>query len=156
MRAHVQGVYDADVDPVGVRAWAALLRVHAAVVPTLDQELKRAAGLPLAWYDVLLELAHAPNHRLLMTELGDRTVLSRTRVSRVVDELADAGYVERAAHETDRRATYAVLTAAGRRRQRSAAPVYLAAISAHFAQHLRADELRAVSAALERVLEAEG
>ena len=143
------------MDADGSRAWGALLRVHAAVVPTLDRELQATTGLPLAWYDVLLELAHAPECRLLMSDLGDRAVLSRTRVSRLVDELVAAGYVERVPHQTDRRATYAVLTASGRRRQRSAAPVYLAAISDHFGRHLRAAELSALSAGLERVLQAE-
>jgi DNA-binding MarR family transcriptional regulator len=139
----------------GERAWGGLLRVHAAVVPQLDRELRSAAGLPLAWYDVLLELAHAPEHRLLMTQLGDRAVLSRTRISRVVDELVAAGYVERAAHPSDRRATFAVLTAAGRRKQRAAAPVYLQGIAAHFAGHLTGAQLTEVAKALERVAAAE-
>jgi DNA-binding MarR family transcriptional regulator len=143
------------VESIGVQAWAALLRVYAGLVPTLDRELRAATGLPLAWYDVLLEMARAPRHRLLMSELGDRVVLSRTRVSRLVDELVNAEYVQRVAHETDRRATYAVLTAAGRSRQRSAAPVYLAGIKRHFVQHLSAGELSTLVAALERVLAAQ-
>lgn len=140
----------------GVRAWAALLRVHAAVVPELDRDLQAATGLPLAWYDVLLELSLAPEHRLLMSELGARVVLSRTRVSRVVDELERAGLVERQAHDSDRRATYAGLTAAGRRRFRSAAPVYLRGIEDHFARHMDATELTTMTAGLERVLDREG
>jgi DNA-binding MarR family transcriptional regulator len=139
----------------GVRAWAALLRVHATLVPALDRELQASAGLPLAWYDVLLELNSAPGRRLLMSELGARVVLSRTRVSRVVDELARAGLVERQAHTTDRRSTYAALTPAGRRRFRAAAPGYLSGIAEHFARHMNASELRAMAAALERVLDAE-
>ncbi|HKR68187.1 MAG TPA: helix-turn-helix domain-containing protein, partial [Streptosporangiaceae bacterium] len=67
-------------------AWAGVLQVHAALVPKLNQVLTRATGLPLSWYDVLLELAAAPERRLLMGELGQRVVLSRTRVSRIVDE----------------------------------------------------------------------
>ena len=143
------------MEPVGVRAWAGVLRVHAALVPTLDRELQAATGLPLAWYGVLLELARAPRHRLLMTELGNRVVLSRTRVSRLVDELESAGYVSRAPHPTDRRATFAVLTPVGRRRQRAAAPVYLAGIAAHFARHMDARELATMADALERVARAE-
>src|SRR5205823_10240868 len=109
----------------GVRAWAALLRVHAALVPALDRDLEAAAGLPLAWYDVLLELNSAtPGRRLPMSDLGARVVLSRTRVSRVVDELVRAALVERQPHDLDRRSTYAAITAAGRRRLRTAAPIY--------------------------------
>lgn len=136
---------------VGVRAWGALLRVHAALVPTLDRELEAAVGLPLAWYDVLLELSSADEHRLPMTELGERVVLSRTRVSRLVDELERAGYVERQPHQSDRRSTLAAITPTGRRKARAAAPVYLAGIANHFARHLNEDELATIAAALERV-----
>ncbi|HEU5267914.1 MAG TPA: helix-turn-helix domain-containing protein, partial [Jatrophihabitans sp.] len=86
---------ESKLDGPGVRAWAALLQVHAALVPVLDRELQSATGLSLAWYDVLLELNAAPGRRLPMTELGEKVVLSRTRVSRVVDELSRAGLVER-------------------------------------------------------------
>lgn len=139
----------------GVRAWAALLRLHAAVVPEVDRDLRAATGMPLAWYDVLLELNFAPENRLLMSELGIRVVLSRTRVSRVVDELEQAGLVERRAHDSDRRATYAGLTSAGRRRFRSAAPVYLRGIEDHFARYLNATELTTLAKGLERILDRE-
>jgi DNA-binding MarR family transcriptional regulator len=135
-----------------VQAWAALLRTHAALVPVLDRELQAAAGLPLAWYDVLLELAAAPERRLSMSELGARVALSRTRVSRVVDDLARAGYVDREAHPSDRRSTFAVMTAAGGRRFRTAAPDYLRGIADHFARHMTAAELTTIAAALNRVL----
>jgi DNA-binding MarR family transcriptional regulator len=138
-----------------VRAWAALLRVHAALVPALDRELQAAAGLSVAWYDVLLELASAPERRLSMSELGARVVLSRTRVSRVVDELSRAGFVERVAHPSDRRSTYAAMTAAGGRRFRAAAPAYLRGVADHFAAHLNAAELATLAAALEHVLSRE-
>ena len=67
--------------------WGALLKVHAALVPRFDRELQEAHGLPLTWYDVLLELNAAPERRLTMGQLGSVAAVSRTRVSRVVDEL---------------------------------------------------------------------
>ena len=51
--------------------WGALLKVHAALVPRLDRELQDAHGLPLTWYDVLLELNSAPDRRLTMGQLGE-------------------------------------------------------------------------------------
>ena len=50
--------------------WGALLKVHAALVPRFDRELQETHGLPLTWYDVLLELNTAPNRRLTMGRLG--------------------------------------------------------------------------------------
>jgi DNA-binding MarR family transcriptional regulator len=134
-------------------AWGALLQVHAALVPELDRELRRRTGLPLAWYDVLLELRSAPDHRLTMSELGDRVVLSRSRVSRVVDELAGEGLVTREANPSDARSAYAVLSASGEKRFREAAPVYVSGIEQGFAAGLSEAELRTITAALQRVRE---
>jgi DNA-binding MarR family transcriptional regulator len=133
-------------------AWAALLQVHAALVPRLDRALQQAAGLPLSWYDVLLELAAAPGGRLTMGELAQRVVLSRTRVSRIVDELVAAGLVCREGNPADGRSAFAVLTAEGLARHRAAVPHYLASIEKEFASGLSDGELRAVGAALHTVL----
>ena len=138
-------------DAAGRRAWAGLLQVHAALVPLLDRELQRATGLPLAWYDVLLELNAAEGGRLRMGELGERVVLSRTRVSRLVEELSRSGLVVREADPEDRRSAFAVLTETGRRRLREAAPTYMAGIREHFTRHFEADELPVVGEALWRV-----
>jgi DNA-binding MarR family transcriptional regulator len=137
-------------------AWAALLRVHAALVPVLDRELQAACNLPLTWYDVLLELNSAPGRRLSMGDLGGRAVVSRSRVSRVVDQLAAEGLVERQANPDDKRSAYAAITDAGRRRLRSAAPVYLDGIERHFTSRMTAAEAGTVAAALAKVLAAGG
>jgi DNA-binding MarR family transcriptional regulator len=134
--------------------WGALLKVHAALVPRLDRELQEAHGLPLTWYDVLLELNAAPERRLRMSELGARVVLSRERVSRVVDELERAGLVRRERNPDDGRSLLAVVTDEGRTRLRAAAPTYLAGIEHHFGTHLGDGEARAIATALFRVVEA--
>ena len=141
-----------DIDRVG--AWAALLRVHAAVVPKLTAELA-AHGLPLSWYDVLLGLNAAPDRRLRMTELAGTAVLSRERISRVVGELEVAGLVRRESNPDDKRSSFAVLTPEGRRRLRSAAPTYLAGIERHYTSYLSDNEIRVITRALRRVLDAE-
>lgn len=146
---------DAKRRDLATSAWGALLQVHAALVPVLDRELQSALGVPLSWYDVLLELAAAPDRRLRMTDLAERVVLSRTRVSRLVDDLVGAGLVTREGNPQDGRSAYAALTAAGLARYRQAAPVYLAGIDRHFAGKLSDIELRTISRALGRVLAAD-
>jgi DNA-binding MarR family transcriptional regulator len=118
----------------------------------LDAELQAAHNLPLTWYDVLLELNAAHNRQLTMSELGRVAVVSRTRVSRVVDELVRSGLVERIANPTDRRSAFARITPAGRARLRAAAPTYLAGIDRHFTSHLTQREAATVASALEKVL----
>jgi DNA-binding MarR family transcriptional regulator len=135
----------------GIRAWAALLRCHAAVVPSIAKRVERQTGLPLAWYDVLLELQATADGRLRMQELGERVVLSRSRVSRVVDDMSTAGLVQRRPDPTDRRGSFAVITASGRKSYRGAAPVYARAIHEQFTAHLTPSQLKTVAIALEQV-----
>ncbi len=132
--------------------WGALLKVHAALVPRLDRELQEAHGLPLTWYDVLLELSSAPERRLTMGQLGAVAAVSRTRVSRVVDELVQAGLVAREPNPADGRSAFAALTPAGRTALRKAAPTYVAAVRREFTDHLTAREGEVLTGALRKVL----
>ena len=134
--------------------WGALLKVHAALVPRLDRELQDTHGLPLTWYDVLLELHSAPERRLTMGQLGSVAAVSRTRVSRVVDELTRAGLVVREPNPDDGRSAFAALTPAGREALRRAAPTYVAAVHREFADHLSARETEVLAGALRKVLAA--
>src|SRR6478672_10999775 len=139
-------------DMTAADAWGALLRVHARLVPLLDRQLQSRHHLPLAWYDVLLELNYGPDRRLRMSELGERVTLSRTRVSRLVDEMTAAGLVVREANPDDRRSAYAVLTPQGRTVFRQAAPTYLAGIDERFGTTLTLAELTTMKHALEKVI----
>src|SRR3954467_2985783 len=134
--------------------WGALLKVHAVLVPRLDRELQDAHSLPLTWYDVLLELNAAPGRRLTMGQLGAVAAVSRTRVSRVVDELVRAGLVARQPNPDDGRSAFAALTPAGRAALRKAAPTYVAAVQREFADHLTAREREVLAGALRKVLDA--
>jgi DNA-binding MarR family transcriptional regulator len=136
-----------------VEAWRMLLLSHAAAVRAIEQDVARS-GIPLTWYDVLLELNAADRRRLRMQDLSDRVVLSRTRVSRLVDEMAADGLVEKRPDEEDRRSTWAVLTPKGRAALRRTAPAYLAGIREHFTRHLTAAEQQAVARALAKVVAA--
>jgi DNA-binding MarR family transcriptional regulator len=136
-----------------VAAWRALLLAHHRVVRAIESDLAAAGVIPLSWYDVLLEVRAEPDG-IRMQELGERAVLSRTRVSRIVDELEAAGLVERRPDPDDGRATRAVITPAGERSFRAAAPVYLDRIKERFTRHLLGLEQRTITAALERVVAA--
>src|SRR5215211_5483146 len=76
-------------------AWRGMLRVHAALLRTLDAELDAAHDLPLTSYDVLIYLRNAPAKRLRMAELADSVLLSRSGVTRLVDRLEREGLLTR-------------------------------------------------------------
>jgi DNA-binding MarR family transcriptional regulator len=137
---------DAAIDP-----WRWLLLAHAAALRAIEFDLVTHGVIPLTWYDVLLELNAAEHRRLRMSELGERVVLSRTRVSRIVDDLVAAGLVERTPNPDDRRSAFAQLTARGRSALRRAAPHYLAGIRRHFLDLLDGKERDVLARALKRV-----
>jgi DNA-binding MarR family transcriptional regulator len=122
-------------------AWRAFLRAHSQISRELEAELVAEHDLPLASYDVLLQLAESDGRRLRMTELADRVLLSRSGLTRLVDRLERDGLVEREACLSDARGTLAVLTQAGLTRLRSAAPTHLRGISEHMTSRLTPEEL---------------
>ena len=138
-------------DPA-VDAWRGLLVAHSRLVPAVEADLRAAGQIPLSWYDVLLELNAATDRRLRMSELGQRTVLSRTRVSRVVDELATAGLAERQPDQADGRSSFAVLTPAGSEALRRAWPVYRQAIHRQLTARLTPQQCRELAALLGQVI----
>lgn len=133
-----------------VGVWRSFLRAHASVVARLERDLAEA-GLPIAWYDVLLQLVEAPGHRLRMAELASRVLLSRSGLTRLVDRLQGEGYVRREPAPDDARGMYTVLTRAGFEALRAAAPVHLAGVRDHWLAHFSDDELRVLGGLLGRV-----
>ena len=134
-----------------IGTWRSFLRAHAEVLRELERELAAQAGLPLSWYDVLLQLAEAPRRRLRMADLAERVLLSRSGLTRLVDRLEADELVRRERSRDDARGTYTVLTAAGLDRLRAAAPVHLAGIERHFLAHFDDAELRQLGELLGRL-----
>jgi DNA-binding MarR family transcriptional regulator len=127
--------------PEELASWRAFLRAHATITRALETELLAEQGLSLAAYDVLVQLAEAPDRRLRMTELADAVLLSRSGVTRLVDRLEKAGYVRRSRVESDGRGVAAGLTPAGLDRLRTASRTHLRGVTEHFVQRLDPDAL---------------
>jgi DNA-binding MarR family transcriptional regulator len=140
------------LDPVA--AWRAVLLAQSRALRAIERDLAEAGVIPITWYDVLLELRGADGGSLRMQDLGMRVVLSRTRVSRLVTELEDAGLVTRITDPDDGRATLATITDDGRAALRRAAPVYLAGIEEHFTRHITEREQLVITRGLQRVVDA--
>jgi DNA-binding MarR family transcriptional regulator len=136
--------------------WRLFLQAHSALVETLEHELRDELDLALTWYEVLLHLARAPDGRLRMTDLADSLLLSKSGVTRLVDRMEDAGLVERGVCSSDRRGSFAVLTARGRALYRKAAPVHLRGVEEHFLGHLNSTERRALTSGLRKVMAGAG
>ncbi len=140
----------------GLAAWLTLLQTRATVMDAVEDDLQRSVGLPLAWFEVLLQVAGAPEGRLKMQDLAHTVLLSKSGVTRLVDRMVEAGLVTRETHPGDRRIVYATATTEGRTQLRRALPIHAESLNRHFAAVLTPAELRMISATLVKVLDAAG
>lgn len=122
--------------PHELAAWRGLLQVHARTTQQLDAQMQAEHGLSLSAYEVLMFLADSPERRLRMSDIADRVLLSRSGCTRLVDRLAEQGYVTRCAADNDRRGLYAELTAAGVTKIAAARATHHAGIRRFFLDHL--------------------
>lgn len=143
-----------DVRPHQLAAWRSFLEAYAVTLDLLERDLKDREGLPLTWYDVLVQLAEAPDGQLRMQDLAEMVLLSKSGVTRLVDRMERDGLVARTRCDDDRRGTFAQLTPEGRQRLRRAAPIHLGGVQDHFAGYLDDDEAATLAALLGRIAEA--
>lgn len=134
-------------------AWALFLTAHAVLVEKIEERFSAADMPPFGWYDVLWGLERAEGQRLRMHELAEKTVISRSNLTRLVDRLEVAGLVTRERATEDRRGAFAVLTAEGKSMRKKMWPVYSAAIREFFEDHISEKEAADFSDALRRILQ---
>ena len=144
------------LSPAELTAWRTFLRAHAKVVRRLEAELLLEHHLPLASYDVLVQLSEAPDRRLRMTELADRVLLSRSGLTRLADRLEREGLIERQTCESDARGTLAVLTGAGLARLREAWLTHARGVAEHVTGRLTGEEVAQLAALLGKLVADEG
>jgi len=140
----------------GLSAWLTLLQARSTVMDAVEGDLQRSVGLPLAWFEVLLQVASAPESRLKMQELAHSVLLSKSGITRLVDRLVEGGLLTRETHPADRRVVYATATAKGRAVLREALPIHAESLDHHFGAVLTPTELRMITSTLAKVLDAAG
>jgi DNA-binding MarR family transcriptional regulator len=132
-------------------AWIGLLRAHASTTKRFNAELVAAHGLTLNSYEVLLHLARADGRRLRRVDLAERVLLTPSGITRLLEGLERAGFVERASCDSDARVTYAQLTDEGEAKLREAAETHVAGIREFFGERFSKEELEALGQMLERL-----
>ena len=139
------------LETLEVQAWIRLLRAHAALTRRFSADLAAAHGLTLNDYDVLVQLAHADGGRLRRVDLAERVLLTPSGITRLLEGLQRAGWVERVACASDGRVSYAQLTDTGRAKLREASKTHLEAVRALFAERFADDDLAELDDLLARL-----
>ncbi len=134
-----------------VLSFVSLLRAHAHATRQLNAQLTADHGLTISDYEVLLRLSRAPDRRMRRVDLAGQVLLTASGITRLLDGLERAGYVERAACDSDRRVVYAVLTDAGAEKLREASASHVAQIEEYFTSRYDDAELAELAELLARV-----
>ena len=130
-------------------AWRAVVTSHAAITERVGKAFAAHDLPPLSWFELLWAVEKSPTGQPRMSELAERLTLSRGGITKLVDRLADAGYIERVSCAEDRRSLQASLTPAGRRILDEMREVYTGELARHLSA-ISADEAELISEALGR------
>jgi len=129
-------------------AWRGVLFATSRVLRVAELDLIARAGFPLTWLDILAQLYDAGDDGLRMQELQERSLFTRSGLTRLVDRMEEGGLVRREAVLGDRRGVRVVLTSEGRRRHTDAFVEHLRVIEREFGGRLTTGQQRAISEAL--------
>ncbi|MCR9139666.1 MAG: MarR family winged helix-turn-helix transcriptional regulator [Alphaproteobacteria bacterium] len=135
-----------------VETWISLVRAHDTALLTVERGLKEAGFPPLAWYDVLLELDRIGPAGLRPFELQAALLLPQYGVSRLIDRIEKAGYLQKQICMEDARGHVLTITDTGRKLRQSMWPVYGAAIEQAVGEKLTPGEMRLLQRVLAKLL----
>ena len=134
-----------------VTAWIGLVRAHASTTRRFNAELVADHDLTINDYEVLLHLSRADDRQLRRVDLAQRVLLTPSGITRLLEGLERAGYVERATCDSDARVTYAQLTDEGEEKLLEASKSHVAAIRDFFRERFSKEELEMLGSLLERL-----
>ncbi|MDZ4762906.1 MAG: MarR family winged helix-turn-helix transcriptional regulator [Chloroflexota bacterium] len=131
-----------DFTPLEQAAWGGLLGMYGRLFRLIDTDLQTHSQITHIEFEVLLRLTWEKNQRMRIQDLAARSVLTRSGVSRVVERLEKIGLIRRERADEDRRGAYAILTADGAARLKTALTAHVAFVRQHFLTHFSEAELK--------------
>jgi DNA-binding MarR family transcriptional regulator len=110
------------------QTWRSFMTASRLFFDGIERQLQQEAGLPHAYYEILVRLSEAPGRTLRMSDLASTSLSSRSRISHAVARLEENGWVRRRPCENDKRGALAELTDAGMAGLEAAAPGHVEAV----------------------------
>ena len=127
-------------------AWRSFMSGCRALFTAVDAQLQRDAGMPLAYYEILVRLSEAPGRALRMSQLAEAASASKSRASHAVARLEERGWVKRVDCPTDRRGQVAMLTDEGYAVLAAAAPGHVEQVRTSLFDGLTAEQVAQLGA----------
>ena len=138
------------LNPSEMKAWRSYIISSRRLFEALETDLV-PHGLTLVDYEMLVHLSEAPDRTLRMSDLAEKAMMSRSRLSHRIKVMEKAGWVKRQACTQDKRGSFAVMTPKGWSAIKAAAPDHIASVRARFVQHLSKKDQVAVAEVFGRI-----
>ena len=135
---------------VEMKAWRGFVTTSPDLMNAIERDLG-AFGLDAGDYQLLAMLSEAPDHRLKMCDLADTLRLSRSGLTRRMDGVVKAKYVERIQDKDDRRVSFAHLTQKGFEFLKKVAPLHLKDVRSRMIDLLNESEIKALGSAFAKI-----
>ncbi|MGB7105095.1 MAG: MarR family transcriptional regulator [Acidimicrobiales bacterium] len=134
-----------------VTLFGLLMETNARLSKELGNVLESSCDLPLAWFEVLLQLRQNIEGRLKMSENADAIVHSTGGTTRLIDRLEEANFVRREHCPSDRRSVYVAITDEGNAKIDEALNVHLDFLDELLGERLTLGDREALSALLTKL-----
>jgi DNA-binding MarR family transcriptional regulator len=141
------------------RAWRAYIAATHLLEDAIDRQLQQDAGMPHLYYSILANLSEVPERRLRMTDLAEKTKITRSRLTYAVTRLEKDGLVRRENCRWDKRGSIAALTEEGMAVLERTAPGHVETVRASLFDHLTEEQvgqLEEICSGIARALEEDG
>jgi DNA-binding MarR family transcriptional regulator len=135
------------------QVWAQLSTMILRLQPVLSAQLQREFGISQFEYLILARLSEAPGSKLRMSVLATTTGSSLPRLSQAVGRLEKRGWMSRQPDAEDSRYTLAVLSRAGLRQLKEAAPSHVEAVREFVFDRLTRAQAKQLGAICQRILD---
>ncbi len=133
-----------------MRAWRTYIETYGDLISAIERDLAEH-DLTLGDYQVFVYLSEAPERSMRMCDLAELLQLSPSGLTRRLDGLVRAGFVEREASTDDRRVMLATLTPSGYAALEAAAPDHVASVRRHLFDHLDDDQVDALASIFQAI-----
>ena len=127
-----------------VKAWFALLYAHATVTARMDAVLLEQHKLSFSAFEILCWLLETEPQSIRALS-GQLVSVSPTRASRLVQDLIDAGHLQRGADQGDGRVSLISFTESGRHFAETAKRSFEESVKKYFVDPLDDDDIAALT-----------
>jgi DNA-binding MarR family transcriptional regulator len=131
--------------------WEGLARVHSSMTAALEHDMVPEAGMPLAWYEVLLNLSRSPGGMMRYQDLARVAGITNSGASRRLEQMTRAGLIERRSCPTDRRGVFAHMTTKGQAAFKTAYKIFVNSLERNLGTMLKQGDAELISAALSKL-----